>query len=215
MNSTKFRNMAVALRTEKELLDVQLSVASIARSAVDVRKDYLEEARQFVSQVGIDTQQSISTQIEDLVTLVLQGVYGDTYSFVAEHSIKNNRPNIAFRVKKNDIVFNPKTEMGGGILDLVGFGLRMALWSFLSDPSRVMILDEPFRFVGSPESGLVPKISEMLNTLHEITGIQFIIVTHNSVLAEGADKYFTVHQDVHGVSSAVSSDYTGETARTG
>jgi ABC-type sugar transport system ATPase subunit len=52
-----------------------------------------------------------------------------------------------------------------------------------------MILDEPLRFVSAKYQ---EKASAMIKEISEKLGIQFIIVTHNEVLASYADRTFEV-----------------------
>jgi DNA repair exonuclease SbcCD ATPase subunit len=50
-------------------------------------------------------------------------------------------------------------------------------------------LDEPLRFLSSDNQ---EKASRMIKELSQRLGIQFIIVTHESILASYADKVFEV-----------------------
>ena len=79
---------------------------------------------------------------------------------------------------------------GGGPIDIASFALRIASWS-LQRPirSNTIILDEPMKNLSKEyqEQGAL-----MLQEVSRKLGIQFIIVTHEPVLARFADKTFNV-----------------------
>ena len=87
---------------------------------------------------------------------------------------------------------NVTRNVGGGVVDVIAFALRIALWKLKTPQTRnTIILDEPFKHLrGKKEqqrSGLL--LRELSNKL----GIQFIIITpKNSVIEENSDKIFVI-----------------------
>ena len=73
-------------------------------------------------------------------------------------------------------------------MDVAAFALRIASWSMSMPHSQnTIILDEPLRFLSAD---CQEKASAMIKELSQRLGLQFIIVTHESVLASYADKVF-------------------------
>lgn len=68
--------------------------------------------------------------------------------------------------------------------------LRIASWSMERPRTRnVIILDEPFKFLSE---NYQDQASSMLKELSSRLGLQFIIVTHEPILASYADRTFEV-----------------------
>ena len=87
---------------------------------------------------------------------------------------------------------NPMDAVGGGVVDLACFALRVACWS-MEVPRRrpVLILDEPFRHLSS---SLIPAAADMLKAVAEHLGLQIIMVSHKDGLFDAADKVFMVNK---------------------
>lgn len=79
--------------------------------------------------------------------------------------------------------FDPTRSVGGGVVDVAAFALRMACLS-LARPQRrrLLILDEPFRFVSR---GYRPRLRALLQQLTKDMGIQIVMVTHLQDLVVG------------------------------
>jgi len=134
---------------------------------------------------GLDTlfvKNAINT-LENLTNYALRYVFGDTYTFKINQKVSRNNSVCELTFTKNGKSFNPINAMGGGVVDLVGFCLRIGVGS-LHNPAvgRVFILDEPFKFVSKD---YLPKVAELLEELSRENGFQFIIVTHLSELEIG------------------------------
>ncbi len=83
---------------------------------------------------------------------------------------------------------DPLSASGGGAVDVASFALRVASWSMQRPRSRnTMILDEPLRFLSADHQ---EQASVMIKEISQKLGIQFIIITHESILASYADKIF-------------------------
>ena len=82
---------------------------------------------------------------------------------------------------------------GGGLVNVAAFVLQTIVL-VLTRPrlKRTLILDERF---ANLFRGNLPKVSELMRKLHEVTGTQFILVTQRPELAEYADKVFKVRSE--------------------
>ncbi len=152
----------------------------------------IEEARDIMSAVAIQSQTKTKEVIEELVSDVLQGVFGPEYTFIIEDVIQRNKPEMNFYVAKDDKKRDLRYEKGGSVCVLVAFALRVILCAITSsDIRKTIILDEPLKDSSKDKlgflGGVITKVSGMLK-------IQFIIVTHEEELILCADRAFRVSQ---------------------
>jgi len=81
-------------------------------------------------------------------------------------------------------------ELGGGVIDIVSFALRVTAWAISNNRSdNVMLLDEPIKNLDSTR---IPRAGEMIKKLSSDLGLQFLIVTHSDELMNIADSMFIV-----------------------
>ncbi len=74
------------------------------------------------------------------------------------------------------MIAKPLDEDSGGVVDVAAFTLQLSSLMLKKPPvRRVMILDEPFKFVSEEYR---PGIRQMLEKLSEEFNFQFILVTH-------------------------------------
>lgn len=149
-----------------------------------------EQAREIIRTVGLHTQKQLQFHISDITSLALDSVFHDPYELVLEFIQRRNKTECDISFKRDGHKVDPKSASGGGAVDIATFALRIASWSMRIPRSRnVIILDEPMRFLSAeyrePASLMLKEISNKL-------GIQFIIITHDPVLATYADKGFKV-----------------------
>ena len=153
----------------------------------------LKEAREIISTVGVLAQNEVKTVIEELVTQALQSVFGNKYSFVIENKILRNKPETSFYVEIDGKRFSLKEELGGGVVDVTSFAVRIVLWAITSPRSaNTIILDEPGKFISKDK---LQSFGEMIKSLSKMLGIQFVIITHENELAEISDKAYNVTQE--------------------
>jgi len=152
----------------------------------------LTQAREVMNAVASLAQDETKLVIESLVTKALQSVFGLIYSFEIETKISHNKAEMFMYVIKDGRQSELKSELGGGVVDVVSFALRVILWA-ISCPrsSNTIILDEPGRFIDKDRLNV---FGEMIKELGKILEIQFIIVTHEEELVSVADKSFYVTQ---------------------
>jgi len=150
-----------------------------------------EQAKTILREVGLKTQQQLQYHISGIVSLALDAVLqDDPYEFKVEFIQRRNKTECDLYFERDGNRVDPLMAAGGGAADVASFALRIASWSMQRPRTRaVIVMDEPFRFLSNDYQ---EKASAMLKDLSEKLGIQFIIVTHEDILAEYADKVFTV-----------------------
>ena len=149
-----------------------------------------EKAREIVRAVGMATQKQLQFHISDITSLALEAVFPDPYSLEVEFVQRRNKTECDLYFVRDGMKVDPLTASGVGAVDVATFALRIASWSMAMPRSRnTIILDEPFRYLSEDYQ---EKASSMLKEISDKLGIQFIIVTHEQILAEHADKIFEV-----------------------
>ena len=168
------------------LASTQLSIATLTQ-----RQDALATALEICQTVAKLTQSELEIHISELVSLALEAVFPRPYKLVLEFTLRRNRSEADLLLEDEDgNRVDPMDAVGGGVVDVAAYALRIALWSLKRPrPRAVMILDEPLRFLSRDLQG---RASTMIREIGSKLGIQHIIVSHEENLLEAADKTFTV-----------------------
>jgi DNA repair exonuclease SbcCD ATPase subunit len=158
----------------------------------DRRLGNIDKARAVLRTVAKQTQEQLRYHITEIVSLALEAVFDEPYDFqvVFEERRGKTECDLVFLLDGEPI--HPMSASGGGPIDVAAFALRIALWTLARPrPRPILVLDEPFRFLSID---LQPKASEMLAEVSHKLGLQVLVITHSPILAESADRTFTVSQ---------------------
>ena len=156
-----------------------------------------EEARELLIAATSATQEQVKEFIEEMVSLALQSVFGSEYWFTLESHSKRGQPEMEPIILWKQERLSPKGEVGGGVVDVVSFALRLVLWVLSSDRSApVFILDEPFKFLSKDKTDAA---ASMIRGIADLLGVQIIMVSHDLGLIDTAAKSWTVRRDPNGV----------------
>lgn len=180
----------IALKTKKTFIENQLLLKTKVLEHTTTKYAHQIKAKWILVEVSKKTQENLKKNIDKLVNLCLNEVFPDrNFNFKTEFQIKRNKMECEFLVEVDGHEYSPKDDMGGSILDIISFALRIILWSMEKPRSRnVIIMDEPFRFSGR----LITNAVTMVKELSEKLGIQFIINTHSDELIDIADRSWQV-----------------------
>jgi DNA repair exonuclease SbcCD ATPase subunit len=67
-------------------------------------------------------------------------------------------------------------SVGGGVVDVCSFGLRLAALMLRTPaPRKLLLLDEPFKFVSEEYR---PYIVDMIKAVADQMGVQIVLITH-------------------------------------
>ena len=154
------------------------------------------KARWVLTEVATLTQKRFKEKVETLVTMAIRSVFDRPFQFLLEFERKRNkmecRPEIKELVDGKSRTFDPSEDMGGGIVDIISFALRVVLWSLENPRSRsVIVLDEPMKNLGK----LVSLAGQVLKEISHRLNFQLLIVTHEEELIEIADRAYYVKHD--------------------
>lgn len=143
-----------------------------------------QDAQEILQHLAQAIQQRAHDKISEVVSHCLSAVFGeDAYTFKIEFERKRGRTEAHLRFVRGDLDVDPMTASGGGVIDVAAFALRIACL-MLHRPrlSRVVVLDEPFKFLSVEYR---PQVREMLEQISKEMGLQVILVTHIDELATG------------------------------
>jgi len=178
--------------------DALVTLADEKQDQLEDRKNQSQnfiKARWVLSKVAEQTQLRFKEKVESLVTMAIQSVFDRNFKFVLVFEQKRNKFECRPVVMENSIEYTPKDDMGGGIVDVISFALRVVLWNLQKPKSRnILILDEPMKYVGKGD--LLDRAGNMLREISHRLGIQLILVTHEPQLSEIADiAYLVSHRN--------------------
>lgn len=149
-----------------------------------------EEAREIIREVGLKTQQQLQFHISNMTSLALEAVFPDPYEMKVSFEQRRNKTECDLIFVRDGNEIDPIEASGIGAVDVAAFALRVSSWSMAQPHTdNVILLDEPFRFLSEDYQ---EQASIMLQELSKKLGLQFIIVTHEQVLASYADRIFEV-----------------------
>jgi DNA repair exonuclease SbcCD ATPase subunit len=175
---------------QRAQIDSTLSALQVDVTDCKRRLRRYEQAREIIREVGIKTQQQLQYHIADITSMALEAVFNDPYGLAVEFIQRRNKTECDLYFVRSGEKVDPLDASGGGAVDVAAFALRIASWSMNQPRSRnVIILDEPLRFLSAD---MQERASQMIKELSVKLGLQFIIVTHEPVLANYADKTFEV-----------------------
>lgn len=171
-------------------------IENIKTKEKDLRKNKRTLENVFEAQVVLQkaaqmTQEKLEYYISDMVNLALSSIFGDMYTFSLSYESKRGQSEASMKVFKDSTSLSIMDDIGGGVVDVIAFALRIASWKICQPFSTrpVIILDEPFRFLSSEFQILA---GDMITSLSKNLNLQFIIVTHSENLMGTATKIFEV-----------------------
>lgn len=189
----KLQELAVKRAALSSTLEERKRRGSEIRSELEV----VSESQKFVQAVAGAVQSELSLKIDGIVNLGLAACF-PSYSFKTEYVPSRGKTEVLFEVFDNEGKIDPMNQCGGGLVDVLCFCLRMAVYS-ISNVNNVIVLDEPFRFLSR---NLRPKAAELLSMICGKLDLQIIEVTHIDELAENSDKIIRIKK-TGGVSAVV------------
>ena len=170
------------LKGKREQLKSEYRKERVAVKSLKARIEVVEKALALTQIVAQQTQEELEYRISDIVTTALSSVFPDPYEFKVQFEIKRGKTEAKLIFCRGDDEIDPLTASGGGVVDVAAFALRLSCYLLQPQSQRVMILDEPFRFVSKE---YLPAVADLIHELSEKLNIQFVIVTHEEELKIG------------------------------
>ena len=163
-------------------------------------KDIYTNGATLFKETSLNCQQQTNERISNIITKLYQFVFENNDKVIIQTDIKRNVPvaSILIETERNGekITLDPVEEEGGGKLDIISLGLRLAgLLLYTPTLNRVLILDEPLKNLSTNETSAKAfrqRTAEFLKMICEEYGIQIIMTTHDKAFVDIADKKFVV-----------------------
>lgn len=174
-----YRQKLNDLLVKHQLADEAVKREKANLTAAEENVAEAEEAQKHIQAIAEQVQRRVHDQIATVVTRCLTAMLQEPYDFEIQFEQKRGRTEASLILKRGDLLLDdPLHQAGGGVLDVAAFATRIANL-LLSNPPlrRVLLLDEPMRNL-APASIYGPRFRNLVQTLAEDLGIQFIIVTH-------------------------------------
>lgn len=182
------------LRSHRKRVDILFTKFISSREIAKQEQNHLEKAEQFETDAiaAQDIAQNIAQQIQaqahkqitGVVTNSLDAVFEEPYTFDIRFERKRGKTDAVLLFRRGELKVDPLSASGGGVVDIAAFALRLACLVLSCKPrmDRVLILDEPFKFVSKE---FRERVRVMMGELSAQLGIQFIMVTHIDELETG------------------------------
>ena len=164
---------------EKDCREISDAIAE-REGASEAMKTVLAICQETASSIQMGLHKCVS----GIVDRCLKAIFDNPYDFDIIFEEKRGRTEARPVFKRNGVeISNVMDACGGGVVDVVSFALRIA-FIILAKPKkrRILLLDEPFRFVSSAYRG---RIGELLECLSKDYGMQIVMVTHIGELKTG------------------------------
>lgn len=146
---------------------------------------HAEEAQQVVQGIAEAVQQRAHEQIAAVVSRCLEAVFGEeAYQFRIDFKQARGKTEAHLLFVRDGVVLDdPVGAVGGGVIDVSSFALRLAsLILALPRKRRLLITDEPFKMLSRK---YIPAVRELLLVLSKELDLQIIMTTHNKELMIG------------------------------
>ena len=136
----------------------------------------LAEATALSQAVASQVQDEAHRQIAAIVSRCLSTVFEEPYQFKIHFEQKRSKTEALMVFERNGQEIDPMTAVGGGVIAVASFALRLACL-MLSRPQkrRLLVMDEPFTHLSKE---YVDNARDMLLMLSREFGFQIIMVSH-------------------------------------
>lgn len=180
-------------RKHTELKAIVLRETKLKEEAEQDAYDYIQ-AQEIIQSIAQEIQQQAHDQIASVVSECLSYVFDEPYTFKIYFEKKRGRTEAQLVLLRDGVELrDPMDSTGGGVIDVAAFALRLSCL-LLTKPHRrrLLVLDEPFRFLSVEYRG---KVKGLLETLSKTHDVQIIMVTHSAELVVG--DVIRVDEDCH------------------
>ncbi len=182
----------------RDMLAEQIDDIESRAETGQLRAKLLDYVHEVLKVIAEKREAKLRERLEGLVTQALRLVFDDdSYSFFIEQDVKRDQAVARLMLEKADedgTLFRTPLRgfHGGGVVDIVAFVLNAIVLTFVRPQRRqTMWMDEPFSQVSKSYR---PRIANMMSWLHEETGLQFVIVTHEEEYLSVADTVTKITQ---------------------
>lgn len=199
MDFIEIKNKLDEIRIKKQTCEFNLKSRKERLDEIKEEMETLLKSQSLLQEVAAEVQSKLSVKIDSIVNLGLATCFGDEYHFKLEYVLARGKTEVEFNLyDREENPVDPMLQSGGGLVDLLAFCLRIAVYN-ISHTDNVIVFDEAMKYVSA---GFREKAAELVHTLSERLGLQFISVTHIPEFRDNSDRQFIIAK-INGVSNAV------------
>jgi DNA repair exonuclease SbcCD ATPase subunit len=179
---------------ERKRLEKDLQMLEERRGQLEEELTYHNAASEVLGNLSIFLQEHAQKNLSTLCTKALKAVFGVDYDCRLEFVRKRNQVECYLQLisPTTGSILDPEDQVGGGVIDLLSFAVRMACWSMSSPkPEPFFVLDEPFRQVSESN---IERAGEFLRRISDQLGVSILLITHSDRLAQVADTVYLIEK---------------------
>lgn len=178
----KLQSDIAGLRGRCELLQSQVDKRQAEQKKLKGQQTLWRKAALLVQRAADAQRESLRQRFERTVSAALQSTFGGSYGFRITVEEKKNGTHAYFGIisELNREPQDPLFARGGSTVDVCSMALRLAYMGELGIPGPI-ILDEPSKHVSESYR---EANAQMIEQLHQITGRQMLIISHDSTLKQ-------------------------------
>jgi len=193
MKTNQLESEIKALSMIKQQKESMLNGLLAQRTELAYKSKSLILGKHLIVEVSQQNLETFCKRVEALATMAIQNIFERQFEFKIIIEQKRGKTECRSAIFEDGYEYEPKDELGGGMLPILGFVLRLILWSKEYPRKRpVFVLDEPFKGAIGNEDNLLKKTMSTLRTLNNELGIQLIIISHMDELEDFADNTIRV-----------------------
>jgi len=186
-----FGNYCLIESGKKKAKEKELSDRKNTLSDLDKRKELLNKCSVFLRKCSTAIREAACKKLESIATLALQTITGRDYELTIDMYEARNIWQADLLLKTPEGLKIPIAEAGGGIANIIGLALQIAVLELYSPRIEApLLLDEPFANVSLENEEWVERTIEFLRSISKKLKRQIIMVTHKESLAKAADKIY-------------------------
>ena len=176
---------------ERDLLKKQLEDFRTDLAGVEAKTDTYQKVIILLQKTSDYARSQMKQTIEYIVTNALQVVFAQDIRFEVELGTRAGAPTAEFFVvDETGLKYKPMDARGGGLVDVISTALRLSILELYQPKIEgPVILDEPGKMVSAEYAN---NFAYFLKEYCQRIGRQIIMITHNSALADIADKSIQV-----------------------
>jgi len=174
---------------EREDIVTKLVKAQAACQEIESGLQAAIKGNDIISNAAASAREQVKDILEGLVSLALNEVFPEEeFEFFVNFDITYNKTSVKFELQQGGMALDPIDSCGGGVADIVSFMLRIAC-IYLSGSRRLLIADEPFKFLSADKR---PFVYSCLKSLAEQYNMNVLMVSHDAQAANYADRIYKV-----------------------
>jgi DNA repair exonuclease SbcCD ATPase subunit len=162
--------------------------------------DVCEEASKFLAQFADERQAQVIEAIQDIASRGLTQIFGEPMELRIEQVVRARRVEMDIMVKTGELVTPILESRGGGLAAVAGFLLRVAVLLLTPNVRKFMALDETFAMLSED---YLENMGNFLRELCEQTGLQMLMVSHQTEFADAADAVIRIEKSATNTSKLI------------